>query len=92
MLEQARGYPGMQLGGWAAEGCAPDLDDARVVGALLGGVAGDDLLPPARGDERERRLEELGGGALAPGLTTQEAVEGREVARIVHGPHPNRFV
>jgi len=45
------------------------------VRALLGDMALDDGPPAPSGHEGQRRLEELGGDALAPGLRAKEAVE-----------------
>jgi hypothetical protein len=52
------------------------------VGALLGGVAEEATAGAGVGGEGERRLEELGGAALAVGLAAEEAVDEGEVARI----------
>jgi hypothetical protein len=46
------------------------------VGALFARVALDDGAPPARGHEGQRRLEQLGGAPLAPGLGAQQAIDG----------------
>ena len=81
-LFQARRDPRVELGGGSREGLRPHGGDARVVGALLGDVTLQAPLRGRVGRQRQRRLEQLGGAALAVRLTAQQTIDRRESARV----------